>query len=79
MSLADMDQDKHTTMTMHTMYNEYTPIAVALSAYSHYKVKSTHDHERVALLTMGVHHTKCMTIHRHAYIYHAQCKHTAGK
>ena len=61
MSLSDMDQDKHTTMTMHTIQHEYAPTAITLSAYPYYKVKCTHDHERVTLLTMRVHYTKCTT------------------
>ena len=59
-----------------------------MSAYPHHKVKSTHDHEKAALLTMGFHHKKCMTTHKqpqtnkhththtHTHIHHAQCKHT---
>ena len=64
MSLANMDRDKHPVMIMHTMQYEYMPTTVALSAYPHHKVKSTHDHERAALLTMAVHHKKCMTTHK---------------
>ena len=45
------------------------PTAVALSAYPHHKVKSTHDHKRAAFLTMGVHYTKCMTTHNQTNIY----------
>ena len=35
--------------------------AVALSAYPYCKVKCTHDHEKVTLLTMRVHYTKRTT------------------
>ena len=56
-------------MIICTMQHEYAPIAIALSAYLHYKVKSTHDYERVTLLTMRVHHTKYIIIHKQAYIY----------
>ena len=56
-------------MIICTMQHEYAPIAIALSAYPHYKVKSTHDYERVTLLTKRVHHTKYIIIHKQAYIY----------
>ena len=69
MSPADMDSDKHIVMIMHTIQYEYAPTAVALSAYPHHKVKSTHDHERATLLTMGVHHKKCKTTHKQTNIY----------
>ena len=83
MSLPDMDWNKHTAIIMQTIWHEYAYIVVALSAYPHHKVKSTHNYERVTPLTMGVHHTKCtithkqadIYVHTHAHIHHAQCKH----
>ena len=47
----------------------YESTTVALNAYAHYKVKSSHDHEKGTLLTTWVHHTKCMTILKQLYIY----------
>ena len=47
----------------------YESMTVALNAYAHSKVKSTHDHEKGTLLTTWVHHTKCMTILKKLYIY----------
>jgi len=86
MSLADMEWNNHTAIIMQTIWHEYAYMAVALSAYPHHKVKSTHSYERVAPLTMGVHHTKCTITHKqadihththtHAHIHHARCKHT---
>ena len=40
-----------------------------MSTYLYHKVKSIHDYERIALLTMRSHLTKCMIIHKQAYIY----------
>ena len=68
MSLADMDQDNHTVMITHIIWHEYALTTVALSAYLHHKVKSTHNYE-VTLLTMGVHHTKCTIIHKQAHTH----------
>ena len=48
MSLADMDLDNHTMIIMHTIWHEYAPATVALSAYSHHKVKSTHNYMKVS-------------------------------
>ena len=70
MSLANIDQDNHTTMITHTIWHQYAPMTVALSAYPHHKVKSNHNYEKVTLLTMGVHYTKCTIIHKQA------CAHT---
>ena len=36
-------QDNHITIIMHTIKHESAPTTVALSAYPHYKVKSSHD------------------------------------
>ena len=49
MSLVDMDQSNYTTMIMHTMEHEYAPTTIAMNAYPHSKVKSTHDREGVPL------------------------------
>ena len=42
-SLGEMDWDNHTAMIMHIIQYEYAPMAIALSTYPHYKVKSYHD------------------------------------
>ena len=74
-TLDEMDQDNHTAMIMNRIWHEYGPTTNDMSAYPPYKDKSTHDHERVTLLTVGVHHTKCMIthkqvdIHTHTHIY----------
>ena len=53
-------------------------LAVTLSTYLHSKVKSTYDHERVAFLTMWIHHTKFMTIFKQASIYTHTHTHNAN-
>ena len=72
MSLDDMDQDNHTAMIVHTIFHEYAPTSIALSAYPHYKVKSNHDLQRVIRITMRVHHTNCTVTHTRASV----CAHT---
>ena len=43
MSLGDMDQDNHIAMIMHTIQHEYAFMAIALTTYLYYKVKSSRD------------------------------------
>ena len=43
MSLGDMDCNNHIAMIVHTIQYEYAPMAITMSAYPYYKVKSSHD------------------------------------
>ena len=43
MSLGDMDYNNHISMIVHTIQYEYAPMAITMSAYPYYKVKSSHD------------------------------------
>ena len=70
MSLSDMDQDDHTAVTMHTVWHEYAPTAIALSAYSCHKVKSTHGQRRLLIWPWeSIIQSAQSPTHAHAYIY----------
>ena len=70
MSLANMGQDNHTAMIVHTIQHEYAPIEIVLSTYPYYMIQSSHDQK--GSLTQSpesiIQSTQSPT-HTQAYIY----------
>ena len=79
MSLGDMDQDSHTVMIVQTIQHEYTPTAISLGTYTHYKVKRKNGQRGLLTQPQGsIIQSAQSPIYRHIqiYIHHAQSYHT---